>query len=101
MQPPSASPTSGGSIPSAELFESGASAASYSAVTAGKMHPQQLAAQQAAFHAQDQLRKAVALYLHISCGLIRGALVQLGINCTVEADPKGLPSCAFIVKIVS
>lgn len=71
------------------------------AAAAGALHPQQLAAQHAAFQAQDALRRAVAAHLHVPCGLIRGALTALGVACTVEADPKGLPSCAFIIKIAS
>jgi len=49
--------------------------------------------------AQAALRAAAAAHLHLPCGLIRGALTQLGVPCSVEAEPKGLPACAFIVKV--
>lgn len=32
-------------------------------------------------------------YLHIPCGVIRGALTHLGVTCTVQADMKELPAC--------
>jgi hypothetical protein len=32
-------------------------------------------------------------YLHLPCGILRGALCHLGLVCTVEADPKMLPGC--------
>eukprot|EP00877_Chromochloris_zofingiensis_P013904 jgi/Chrzof1/8768/Cz03g23230.t1 len=49
----------------------------------------------------EYLTKTAQSYLHLPCGILRGALTHLGVNCTVEADPKSLPSCSFTVKIIS
>lgn len=42
-------------------------------------------------------------YLHLPCGMIRGALVHLGVDCTVTVEATGLPSgghsCDFTVSI--
>ena len=42
-------------------------------------------------------------YLHLPCGMIRGALVHLGVDCTVTAEASGIPggghSCDFTVSI--
>lgn len=38
-------------------------------------------------------------YLAFPCGLIRGALANLGIPCTVLAETSALPSCTFQIKI--
>ena len=39
-------------------------------------------------------------YTHFPCGLIRGCLASVGVNCSVTADPSSLPACTFHVKIV-
>ncbi|GAQ89824.1 transport protein particle (TRAPP) component [Klebsormidium nitens] len=38
-------------------------------------------------------------YLYFPCGLIRGALTNLGIPCTVSAEVNQLPACSFTIKI--
>eukprot|EP01095_Lingulamoeba_sp_RSL-Kostka_P018102 TRINITY_DN977_c0_g1_i1.p1 TRINITY_DN977_c0_g1~~TRINITY_DN977_c0_g1_i1.p1 ORF type:complete len:175 (+),score=22.38 TRINITY_DN977_c0_g1_i1:172-696(+) len=38
-------------------------------------------------------------YSMFPCGLIRGALTNLGLSCTVSADIKDLPTCVFTIKI--
>ncbi|CAK0780027.1 hypothetical protein CVIRNUC_004917 [Coccomyxa viridis] len=38
-------------------------------------------------------------YLVLPCALIRGALVHLGVECTVTADPNALPACDFTITI--
>lgn len=42
-------------------------------------------------------------YLHLPCGMIRGALVHLGVDCTVTAEalplPNGGHTCDFTVSI--
>ncbi|GBF87775.1 trafficking particle complex subunit 6B [Raphidocelis subcapitata] len=45
--------------------------------------------------------RAAQPYLHLPCGIIRGALTHLGVNCTVEADARALPSCSFTIKITA
>lgn len=49
----------------------------------------------------EAVKRLAASYLHMPCGIIRGALSRLGLPCTVEADPKGLPSCTFTIKITA
>ncbi|CAN6714950.1 unnamed protein product [Malus baccata var. baccata] len=39
------------------------------------------------------------MHLHFSCGVIKGALHNLGIACAVSADPSQLPACSFVVRI--
>jgi len=38
-------------------------------------------------------------YLVLPCALIRGALVHLGVDCSVTADPSALPACDFTIAI--
>lgn len=38
-------------------------------------------------------------YLHLPCAILRGALTQLGLDCTVSADASHLPQCDFTVII--
>lgn len=42
---------------------------------------------------EEALRRLALSYLHVPCGIVRGALCHLGVVCTVEPDPKALPSC--------
>ncbi|GLI71679.1 hypothetical protein VaNZ11_016961 [Volvox africanus] len=52
--------------------------------------------------AREEAARQIALsYLHLPCGVVRGALCHLGVSCTVEADPKHLPSCTFTVRILA
>lgn len=39
------------------------------------------------------------MHLHFSCGVIKGALHNLGIACAVSADTSQLPACSFVVRI--
>ena len=38
-------------------------------------------------------------YVIFPCGLIRGALANLGVPCIVSADIPSLPVCVFTIKI--
>ncbi|EFJ20859.1 hypothetical protein SELMODRAFT_168418 [Selaginella moellendorffii] len=38
-------------------------------------------------------------YLYFPCGLIRGALTNLGVPCAVSAEIAALPACSFIIRI--
>ena len=44
--------------------------------------------------------KAAAMpYLGYTCGMLRGALANLGIACTVTPDIVAIPTCTFTIKI--
>uniref|UniRef100_A0A0D6R1P6 Trafficking protein particle complex subunit 6B n=1 Tax=Araucaria cunninghamii TaxID=56994 RepID=A0A0D6R1P6_ARACU len=43
--------------------------------------------------------QAAHLYLYFPCGIIRGALTNLGVPCAVSAEAPSLPACSFIVRI--
>ncbi|XP_064603215.1 trafficking protein particle complex subunit 6b-like [Liolophura sinensis] len=38
-------------------------------------------------------------YLALPCGMIRGALSNLGINCLVTAEVSAMPACKFQIQI--
>jgi trafficking protein particle complex subunit 6 len=38
-------------------------------------------------------------YLVLPCAILRGALAQLGLECTVAADATSLPQCDFTVVV--
>ena len=40
-------------------------------------------------------------YLVLPCAIVRGALMHLGVECTVTADASNLPACDFTVNIKS
>jgi hypothetical protein len=46
----------------------------------------------------DAARRATP-YLWFPCGIVRGALANLGVACTVVAETTGLPQCTFQIKI--
>jgi len=46
-----------------------------------------------------QAKEAAAKYLIFPCGLMRGALANLGLVCEVSAEVTTLPGCNFTVKI--
>eukprot|EP00873_Tetraselmis_striata_P025716 jgi/Tetstr1/445980/TSEL_003537.t1 len=48
-----------------------------------------------------QVSELAQEYLHFPCGIIRGALSNLGVNCTVTADATHLPGCAFTIRMKS
>jgi hypothetical protein len=41
------------------------------------------------------------LHLIFPCGIIRGALANLGITATVQADTQDLPAATFQIKTAS
>ncbi|XP_078438905.1 transport protein particle (TRAPP) component [Wolffia australiana] len=43
--------------------------------------------------------QAASMHLYFPCGIIRGALTNLGIPCAVSADISNLPACSFVVRI--
>lgn len=43
--------------------------------------------------------QAAGQYLYFPCGLIRGALTNLGVACAVSAEVTTLPACSFVVRI--
>jgi len=53
------------------------------------------------FTADDEpTRRAAATVLNFPCGLIKGALENLGITSTVQAEVSpAVPSCSFTIKI--
>ncbi len=46
-----------------------------------------------------QYLEAAPRYLAFSCGLIRGALANLGIVCVVTAEVTTMPACKFQIQI--
>ncbi|KAK1315768.1 hypothetical protein QJS10_CPA05g02087 [Acorus calamus] len=49
--------------------------------------------------AENKAAQATSMYLYFPCGIIRGALTNLGIPCAVSADISNLPACSFVVRI--
>jgi len=43
--------------------------------------------------------QALAEYMLLPCGVVRGALACLGFPCTVSADVSALPQTAFTVRL--
>ncbi|CAH1416691.1 unnamed protein product [Lactuca virosa] len=39
------------------------------------------------------------MHLYFPCGIIMGALSNLGISCDVSADISNLPACSFVIRI--
>lgn len=46
-----------------------------------------------------EAQKSAALHAMFPCGLIRGALSNLGITASIVADTSSLPSCTFTIKV--
>ncbi|XP_059138564.1 trafficking protein particle complex subunit 6B-like [Physella acuta] len=46
-----------------------------------------------------QYMESAAQYLAFPCGLIRGALSNLGVNCIVTAQVSAIPACKFQIQI--
>lgn len=42
---------------------------------------------------EDKALQAMSMHLYFPCGIIRGALSNLGITCAVSADIPHLPAC--------
>ncbi|GAA0149303.1 hypothetical protein Leryth_022962 [Lithospermum erythrorhizon] len=49
--------------------------------------------------AENKAAQAVGMHLYFPCGIIRGALSNLGIQCAVSADISSFPTCSFVVRI--
>lgn len=43
----------------------------------------------------NKAAEASSMHLYFPCGIIRGALSNLGISCAVSADISNLPACKF------
>ncbi|KAI3841304.1 hypothetical protein MKW98_007785 [Papaver atlanticum] len=48
---------------------------------------------------ENKAEQATSMHLYFPCGLIRGALSNLGIPCAVSADMSNLPACSFVIRI--
>uniref|UniRef100_A0A0B7A0W2 Trafficking protein particle complex subunit 6B n=1 Tax=Arion vulgaris TaxID=1028688 RepID=A0A0B7A0W2_9EUPU len=46
-----------------------------------------------------QYMESAPKYLAFPCGMIRGALSNLGVNCIVTAEVSAMPSCKFQIQI--
>lgn len=44
-------------------------------------------------NSEDKASQAMSMHLYFPCGIIRGALLNLGIPCAVSADISHLPAC--------
>ncbi|XP_077250403.1 uncharacterized protein LOC143889894 isoform X2 [Tasmannia lanceolata] len=49
--------------------------------------------------ADTKAAQATSMHLYFPCGIIRGALSNLGIQCAVSADISNLPACSFVIRI--
>ncbi|XP_058094397.1 uncharacterized protein LOC131240286 [Magnolia sinica] len=47
----------------------------------------------------SKVAQATSMHLYFPCGIIRGALTNLGIPCAVSADMSNLPACSFVIRI--
>ncbi|KAK6915496.1 Transport protein particle (TRAPP) component, partial [Dillenia turbinata] len=45
---------------------------------------------------ENKAAQATSMHLYFPCGIIRGALSNLGIPCAVSADISNLPACEYI-----
>ncbi|KAK9732740.1 hypothetical protein RND81_04G018800 [Saponaria officinalis] len=48
---------------------------------------------------ENKAAQEASMHLYFPCGIIRGALTNLGIPCAVSADISNLPACSFVVRI--
>ncbi|KAK6181707.1 hypothetical protein SNE40_009510 [Patella caerulea] len=46
-----------------------------------------------------QFMESAPKYLAFPCGLLRGALSNLGVNCIVTAEVSAMPACKFQIQI--
>ncbi|XP_010276960.1 PREDICTED: trafficking protein particle complex subunit 6B-like isoform X2 [Nelumbo nucifera] len=49
--------------------------------------------------AENRAVQITSMHLYFPCGIIRGALSNLGIPCAVSVDTSNLPACSFVVRI--
>ncbi|XP_073000899.1 uncharacterized protein [Typha latifolia] len=47
----------------------------------------------------SKIAQTACLHLCFPCGIIQGALSNLGIRCAVSADISNLPACSFVLHI--
>nr|CDS27605.1 trafficking protein particle complex subunit 6b [Hymenolepis microstoma] len=47
----------------------------------------------------QQYNSNVEMILAFACGLLRGALTSLGVNCIVNAEILQIPSCQFTIRV--
>jgi trafficking protein particle complex subunit 6 len=54
-------------------------------------------------YASDDIisKQAASRLLHFPCGILRGALANLGLSSIVAAEFNTLPSCTFTIRIKS
>jgi trafficking protein particle complex subunit 6 len=54
-------------------------------------------------YASDDIvsKQAASRLLHFPCGILRGALANLGLSSIVAAEFNALPSCTFTIRIKS
>lgn len=48
---------------------------------------------------ESKAAQSAVMHLYFPCGIIRGALTNLGIPCAVSADVSNLPACSFVIRI--
>jgi hypothetical protein len=48
----------------------------------------------------NQYREEAQTYLSFACGLLTGALSNVGIKCQVTAEVTKMPACTFQVKVL-
>ncbi|XP_047315845.1 trafficking protein particle complex subunit 6b-like [Impatiens glandulifera] len=49
--------------------------------------------------AENKSTQMTGMFLYFPCGIIRGALSNLGIQCAVSTDISNLPACSFVIRI--
>ncbi|XP_071449847.1 trafficking protein particle complex subunit 6b [Hetaerina americana] len=49
--------------------------------------------------ASRQYLEAAPKFVAFTCGLIRGALANLGLDCTVTAEIQQMPACKFHIQV--
>jgi len=65
----------------------------------GRMSPDPTAENEGGDPAESKAAQAMSMHLYFPCGIIRGALSNLGIPCAVSADITNLPACSFVIRI--
>ncbi|KAK9292266.1 hypothetical protein L1049_020230 [Liquidambar formosana] len=51
--------------------------------------------------AENKATQATNMYLYFPCGIIRGALSNLGIPCAVSADISNLPAYTVEIMVIA
>ncbi|XP_022154611.1 trafficking protein particle complex subunit 6B [Momordica charantia] len=68
-------------------------------LTRMSVDPSQSESQDTSADGESKAAQATSMHLYFPCGIIRGALSNLGIPCAVSADISNLPACSFVVRI--